>query len=88
MGRGGKMESMSERSETEPTLHDVMDVLHSMSGRLDSMDDRLDSIDHRVGNLEVDMIEVKESLVGIERAIDKDAVTPLDHEARLTRLET
>lgn len=88
LGAHATILGMSEKSAPEPTLHDVIDILHTVTDRLDTVDERLTDLGRRVGNLEVDVADIKETTEAIERAIDKDAVTLIAHERRISKLET
>ena len=84
--------------EYEPTLSDVLEAVQTgftkvderfeqVDVRFDKMDERFDKLEKRTGSIENTLEDMKETLGGIERAVDKDAVTVLDHERRIRHLE-
>jgi predicted nucleic acid-binding Zn-ribbon protein len=66
--------------KTEPTLHDVMGILHTMS-------EQITGVEQDVRKIKVDMADMKETVEAIERAVDKDAETLVEHDIRITKLE-
>lgn len=87
LGAHATILGMSEKSVPEPTLHDVVGILHVVTNRLDTMDENLHTLNQRVDNLEVQVADIKETTEAIERAVDKDAVTLIAHERRISKLE-
>ena len=48
---------------------------------------RVTALEKRTGTVEKTVEDVRVTLDGVARAIDKDAVTSIDHEVRITHLE-
>jgi len=92
------MKSTGNSNEYEPTLLDVLEAVQSgfqkMEGRFGEMGERFNdlgsrvtAVEKRVGTVEVTLEEMAGTLSGIEHAVDKDAVTIVDHGRRIARLE-
>jgi len=92
------MEDAKKSNEYEPTLLDVLDAVQNgftkmedrfteMGGRFDDLGYRVTAVEKRVGDVENTLEEMKGTLESIEHAVDKDAVTIVDHEHRIVHLE-
>ncbi|MEO6536154.1 MAG: hypothetical protein ABIT47_00540 [Candidatus Paceibacterota bacterium] len=47
----------------------------------------VDELNHRVGTLEVSVEDLREDVQGLAKAVDKDAITLIDHGRRIVSLE-
>lgn len=54
--------------------------------RFDQVDERFNRLERRTGSLENSVEEMKETLDGVARAVDKDAVTVLNYGHRIRHL--
>ncbi|MBI2409821.1 hypothetical protein HYV30_02140 [Candidatus Kaiserbacteria bacterium] len=86
----------AKKSDTyEPTLSDVLGAVQTgfekienkFEERFDGLEYRMTAIEKRTGALEDAVEDMKETLDGVARAVDKDSVKILDHERRIRRLE-
>lgn len=72
------------------TNEKIMEVLLEMDERMTNMDERVTDMSKRMATKD-DLADVKEDILKeirpIARAVDKDAVTILSHEKRITALE-
>jgi hypothetical protein len=66
---------------------DIGREILTMKSILQDLVAAVQELTHRMGKVEMRLGDVEERLDGIERAIDKDAVTIVDHERRIRRLE-
>ncbi|MEO6536257.1 MAG: hypothetical protein ABIT47_01060 [Candidatus Paceibacterota bacterium] len=84
---------------TEPTLYDVLEAVNSGFSRVENrlgkveyevteIKTELNQLNTRVGRLEVKVDIIDERLESLEIAFDRDAITIVDHENRITKLET
>jgi len=90
------MEKTAGKSnEFEPTLLDVLEAVQSgfqkmeekMEEKFDDLGYRVTAVEKRVGAVETTLEEMRGTLKGVERAVDKDALTVVDHTRRIVRLE-
>jgi chromosome segregation ATPase len=89
------MENTKKSNEYEPTLLDVLEAVQTgftkmeekMEEKFDDLGYRVTAVEKRVGAVEVTLEGMKETLESIERAVDKDAVTVVNHEHRIEHLE-
>ena len=85
------MEDMKKSGEFEPTILDVLEAVQSgftkMEERFDDLGYRVTAVEKRTGAVETTLEEMKETLDGVARAVDKDAVTIIDHTRRIVHLE-
>ena len=72
----------------EHRLDGIDQHLVVLDERLDNVEDSVRGLTRRVGSLEEKVDDMQETLEGIGRAVDKDAITILDHEQRIVRLES
>lgn len=89
------MENTKKSSEFEPTL---LDVLEAVQGGFQKMEEKMENgfndlgyrvtaVEKRVGDVENTLEDMRKTLEGVERAVDKDAVTIVNHGRRIVRLE-
>lgn len=82
-------------SEYEPTLLDVLGAVQTgfvkmeekMEEKFDDLGYRVTAVEKRVGAVEVTLEEMKGTLDGIAKAVDKDAEAIVNHENRISQLE-
>lgn len=55
--------------------------------RVDAIDIRLTDVERQLGKVEVALVDLQDEVAGLSRAIDKDAVTLINHEKRIKLLE-
>ena len=73
--------------EIKGRLDRVEGRLEKVEGGLSDVGYRVTALEKRTGSLEVSVEDMKETLGGIARAVDKDAVAILDHERRIRHFE-
>lgn len=78
----------------EPTLYDVMEILVRMDERMENVEeeivevkDRLRGVERATAELTGVVEDLQEHFLATSRAVDTDAVTIIDHEARIRQLE-
>jgi hypothetical protein len=68
-------------------MRNVMSAIGTLQKGVEGLKDEVRILGTRVGGLEVKFEEFGEELSAVARAVDRDAVTLIDHERRITRLE-
>ena len=71
----------------EARFDGVENRLGGVEGRLGEVEQELRGVSRRVGSLEEKVEDMDETLSAVAKAVDKDAVTILDHERRIVKLE-
>ena len=51
------------------------------------LNDRFDSVEQKIEGLQEDVQEIKDVLEPLTKAVDKDAITLIDHHLRIARIE-
>ena len=74
-------------AKVEDRFDDVEQGLDGVENRLGSVEYRMTALENRTGSLEDGVEDIKETLGGIARATDKDAVAIINHERRIRHLE-
>lgn len=81
----GAVQDLTEAVQTGFAKNEVKhdETKHS----IDDLAYRVTALEKRTSAVEETIEEVKVTLNGVARAVDKDAVTVLDHERRISRIE-
>jgi predicted nucleic acid-binding Zn-ribbon protein len=58
-----------------------------MTEGFENLNEKVDSLSHDLTELKRNMADIKSEITAHGKAIDKDAVTLIDHESRLRKLE-
>ena len=66
------------------TLNTGLKTLHEGQ---EQIKEDITTLKQKMGNVENKLEDISDTLNGVERAVDKDAVTTIGHERRITRLE-
>ena len=67
---------------------DMNDGFVEVRSDIQELGGRMNAVERRLGSVEESLEEVKEAVSGIARAVDADAETLIDHDRRITALET
>ncbi len=70
--------------EIEPTLHDVIRLMQT---GFDNLENQMFETNRRLGSLESTVEDIREDVVAIGKAVDKDAEVIIDHGRRIKKLE-
>ncbi|MDO8624395.1 MAG: hypothetical protein Q7R54_03510 [bacterium] len=78
-----------------PTLASIFErmergfsVLHEGQEQIkEQLSERAGGLERRMSSVEDKLEDISDTLDGVARAVDKDAITALDHERRIRRLE-
>lgn len=92
------MKKVKKSNKYEPTISDVLgvvqtgfakvdDKLGSMDVQFDEVKYRITALEKRTGSLEDSVEDMKDTLNGVARAVDKDALVIMNHERRIRHLE-
>lgn len=71
----------------ESRLDKVENRLNRVEGGINDVGYRVTALEKRTGSLEIAVEDMNETLNGVARAVDKDAVAILDHERRIRHPE-
>ena len=87
-----EFQKVDARFEAVDRRFDAMDrkfdaMFTYMQSQFELIMDKFDAFSDRQGRADIRTAEVQDHIDSIERAVDKDAVTIIDHEGRITKLE-
>lgn len=74
-------------TKMEKRFDGVDERLDKVETRLGEVEGRMTAVEKRTGNLETAIEDMSKTLEGVERAVDTDAVTIVDHGRRIVHLE-
>ncbi|MBI4088655.1 hypothetical protein HY415_01010 [Candidatus Kaiserbacteria bacterium] len=89
---------LKKSSNYEPTLSDVLGAVQTgfakvenrfdnVDGKINDLKYRVTAIEKRTGSIEETVEDMKDTLTGVARAVDKDTLTIMSHERRIRHLE-
>lgn len=92
------MKKMNKKNGYEATISDVLeavqtgfakvdDKFNNMDVQFDEVKYRITALEKRTGSLEDSVEDMKDTLNGVARAVDKDALVIMNHERRIRHLE-
>lgn len=58
-----------------------------IDGQFEELGYRVTALEKRTGAIEITLEDMRETLNGVARAVDKDALTIIDHKRRIVHLE-
>lgn len=84
----GRLDRVEERLDSiDERLDSLEERVGAVEERLGGMEERLRSVERSVAYLTEAVEDMQEQFAATSRAVDTDAVTIIDHEARIRQLE-